>query len=77
MTTSTFVNLKRRTILRVFHSGIYSEGAQVIDFNDERLRRRPLEVDVIQLNELLHYWSDFGEELDWCSSEKHLHESMR
>ncbi len=68
MTTSTFFNVNRRTILRVFHNGTYAEGAQVISFEDDQLGRRPDEVDVTTLNRLLQYWRDFGEGVEWCAS---------
>lgn len=69
-TTSTFFNVNRRTILRVFHNGHYAEGAQIISIQDEQLGRRPDEVDVATLNLLLQYWRDFGERVEWCASSK-------
>jgi hypothetical protein len=77
MTTSAFLNLNRGQILRVFHSGLYSEGAQVISADDEALGRKPDEIEVGSLNRLLQYWRDFGEEVEWCSGKSHLHELLR
>jgi hypothetical protein len=68
MTTSTFFNVNRRMIIRVFHNGPYSEGAQVILFDDDQLGRRPDELDVTKLNKLLRYWRHFGDQVEWCAS---------
>ena len=77
MTTSTFFNVHRRQILRVFHRGNYSEGAQVISIDDDLLGRKPDEIEVQTLNRLLQYWREFGDRVEWCASNEHLNQLAR
>jgi len=77
MTISTYYNVNRRMILRVFHSGYYTDGAQVISFDDDQRGLRPSELDVHGLNLLLQYWHDFGERIVWCASPKTMYSLSR
>lgn len=72
MNISTFLNCDRLEIVRVFHSGAYAEGAQIISADDDSLGRKPAELDVPQLNTLLQYWRDLGEEVGWCAGASQL-----
>ena len=72
MNISTFLNCDRMKIVRVFHSGAYAEGAQIISADDDSLGRKPAELNVPQLNALLQYWRDLGEDVTWCASASQL-----
>jgi hypothetical protein len=68
MTVSTFYNHSRDLLLRVFLTGNYAEGAQIISRSDDALGRKPDELTVEQLNKLWFYWEEFGDYVEWRAS---------